>query len=40
MLTPQRCLEHLDSLKLDAETTRRYLGGNAARIFDLGTTTR
>jgi predicted TIM-barrel fold metal-dependent hydrolase len=38
MLTPQRCLERLDSLELDAETTRLYLGGNAVRIFGLGTT--
>lgn len=37
MLTPQRCLEHLDSLELDAETTRLYLGHNAVRVFGLET---
>ena len=35
MLSPGRCLEHLDDLGLDDETTALFLGGNAARVFGL-----
>ena len=35
MITPAKCLEHLDRLELDDETRRRFLGGNAARVFGL-----
>jgi predicted TIM-barrel fold metal-dependent hydrolase len=37
MLTPERCLEDVDSLELDAEAKEMFLGGNARRIFDLPT---
>lgn len=35
MLSAERCLEHLDDLGLDPETRDLYLGGNAARIFNV-----
>ncbi|MEM9131227.1 MAG: amidohydrolase family protein [Actinomycetota bacterium] len=35
MITPAKCLEHLDALELDAETTEAFLGGNARRVFGL-----
>lgn len=35
MLSPARCLEKLDDLKLDDEAKALYLGGNAERIFGL-----
>ena len=35
MLTPARCLEKLDALKLDDEARALFLGGNAARVFKL-----
>jgi predicted TIM-barrel fold metal-dependent hydrolase len=35
MITPAKCLEHLDRLELDDETRRRFLGANAARVFGL-----
>lgn len=35
MLPASRCLERLESLDLDAEATRLFLGGNAARVFGL-----
>lgn len=36
MLSPSRCLEGLDELALDDETRALFLGGNAGRIFGLG----
>ena len=33
MLSPARCLERLAELKLDAEATALFLGGNARRVF-------
>ena len=33
MITPQQCLADLDSLNLDDETTRLFLGENAGRVF-------
>lgn len=36
MLTPSACLESLDALGLDEETTRLFLRDNAVRIFGLG----
>jgi predicted TIM-barrel fold metal-dependent hydrolase len=35
MLSAERCLEHLDDLGLDDETTKLFLAGNAARVFGL-----
>ena len=35
MITPAKCLEHLDQLGLDDETTAAFLGGNAQRVFGL-----
>jgi predicted TIM-barrel fold metal-dependent hydrolase len=35
MLTPQKCLEDIDALGLDAETTSLFLEGNARRVFRL-----
>ncbi|MFF2554653.1 amidohydrolase family protein [Nocardia sp. NPDC058058] len=35
MLSADRCLQHLDKLELDAEAKDLFLGGNAARIFNL-----
>jgi predicted TIM-barrel fold metal-dependent hydrolase len=35
MLTPAECLEGLDGLNLSAETRALFLGGNAARVFQL-----
>ena len=35
MITPAKCLEHLDELELDDETTERFLGGNAERVLGL-----
>ncbi|MEM7094240.1 MAG: amidohydrolase family protein [Actinomycetota bacterium] len=35
MITPHKCLEHLDHLGLDDETTELFLGGNAQRVFGL-----
>jgi predicted TIM-barrel fold metal-dependent hydrolase len=35
MITPARCLEDLDQLDLDEETTGLFLGGNARRVFNL-----
>lgn len=35
MITPERALEALDELGLDAETRESYLGGNAQRVFGL-----
>lgn len=35
MLSPQRCLEHLEQLGLDAKHRAAYLGGNARRVFKL-----
>lgn len=35
MLTPQRALDGLDELQLDAETRAAFLDGNARRLFDL-----
>ena len=35
MLAPARCLEHLDSLELDAEARELFLAGNARRVFGL-----
>ena len=35
MLSAARCLEHLDAMALDSETTALFLGGNAARVFGL-----
>ena len=39
MITPAKALEGLDSLGLDEETKALFLGGNAARVFDLASTT-
>jgi hypothetical protein len=39
MITPAKALEGLDSLGLDEETEALFLGGNAARVFDLASTT-
>ncbi len=36
MLLHRRCLEGLDELALDEETTRLFLSGNAERVFGLG----
>ncbi len=36
MLLHRRCLEGLDELALDEETTRRFLSENAQRVFGLG----
>ncbi|MEM9651031.1 MAG: amidohydrolase family protein [Actinomycetota bacterium] len=36
MITPGKCLEHLDALDLDEETTGLFLHGNAERVFGLG----
>ncbi|MEM7276085.1 MAG: amidohydrolase family protein [Actinomycetota bacterium] len=33
MITPARCLEHLDQLDLDEETAALFLGGTARRVF-------
>lgn len=35
MITPAKCLEHLDTLDLDDETRHLFLSGNAVRIFGL-----
>ncbi len=35
MLTPARCLEHIDGLELDAESRELFLAGNARRLFGL-----
>jgi predicted TIM-barrel fold metal-dependent hydrolase len=35
MLTPQQCLQDIDSLELDAEARDLFLAGNARRLFDL-----
>ena len=35
MLSPQRCLERLDTLGLDLEARDLFLGGNARRVFKL-----
>lgn len=35
MLSPERCLEHLDQLGLDDEAQSLFLAGNAERIFQL-----
>lgn len=35
MISPQRCLAHLDALDLDAEARELFLGGNARRVFAL-----
>ena len=35
MITPSRCLEHLDTLELDEETTRLFLHENAQKVFNL-----
>lgn len=35
MLSASRCLQRLDELGLDAETTALFLGGNAERVFQL-----
>ncbi len=35
MLSPQRCLEHLDRLDLDDEARDLFLGGNTERVFHL-----
>ena len=35
MLSPQRCLERLDTLNLDLEAQDLFLGGNARRVFKL-----
>lgn len=33
MISPSKCLEHLDDLELDDEARQLFLGGNAARVF-------
>ena len=33
MITPAKCLEHLDQLDLDDENTELFLSGNARRVF-------
>ena len=35
MISPGKCLEGLDELGLDDETRELFLGGNAARVFEL-----
>ena len=35
MIAPARCLEGLDELGLDPETSAAFLGGNAARVYRL-----
>jgi predicted TIM-barrel fold metal-dependent hydrolase len=35
MMSPQRCLTHLDELDLDDETRELFLAGNAARVYQL-----
>lgn len=35
MITPARALAGLDNLGLDEEARALFLGGNAARVFDL-----
>jgi predicted TIM-barrel fold metal-dependent hydrolase len=35
MITPQQCLEQLDDLDLDEETTRLFLHENAERVFKI-----
>lgn len=35
MITPAKCLEHLDDLALDPETRDLFLHGNAARVFGI-----
>ena len=35
MLTPQQCLQDIDSLELDAEARDLFLAGNARRLFGL-----
>lgn len=35
MISPAKCLEGLDGLGLDVETTALFLGGNAERVFNL-----
>jgi predicted TIM-barrel fold metal-dependent hydrolase len=35
MITPQQALEHVPDLGLDDEATELFLGGNAARVFNL-----
>ncbi len=35
MITPQKALEHLDTLELDEETKKLFLAGNALKIFNL-----
>lgn len=35
MITPKKCLEHLDGLGLDEETKRLFLGETAERVFKL-----
>ncbi len=35
MITPQKCLEDLDSINLDAETKELFLRGNAIQVFNL-----
>ncbi|MEM9034969.1 MAG: amidohydrolase family protein [Actinomycetota bacterium] len=35
MITPAKCLEDLDALGLDEETSELFLAGNAARVFGL-----
>nr|WP_168514751.1 amidohydrolase family protein [Streptomyces sp. S1D4-11]QIZ00294.1 amidohydrolase [Streptomyces sp. S1D4-11] len=36
MITPSQALEHLPDLRLDEETTKLFLSGNARRVFRLG----
>lgn len=36
MITAKKCLEDLDTLGLDDTTKALFLGGNAARVFNLG----
>ena len=35
MITAAKALEHLDQLGLDGDARDLFLGGNAARVFDL-----
>ena len=35
MITPSKCLEHLDDLGLDDETKELFLAGNAKRVFGI-----
>ena len=35
MITPAKCLEHLDTLGLSPDVSRKFLSENAAKVFKI-----